>query len=66
MLFDKFFRVKENPLHASGELRCSFCGKMQPQVKKLIAGPQVYICNECVAICKEIIADDQHRAESTH
>ncbi|MEJ7577404.1 MAG: ClpX C4-type zinc finger protein [Pyrinomonadaceae bacterium] len=44
MLFDKFFRVKENPPRVADELRCSFCGKMQPQVKRLIAGPQVYIC----------------------
>ena len=66
MLFDKFFRVKENPPRVADELRYSFCGKMQAQVKRLIAGPQVYICNECVSICNEIIADDQHRAESTH
>ncbi len=66
MLFDKFFRVKENPPRVADELRCSFCGKMQAQVKRLIAGPQVYICNECVSICNEIVADDQHRAESTH
>jgi ATP-dependent Clp protease ATP-binding subunit ClpX len=40
-----------------GELSCSFCGKRQSEVKKLIAGPTVYICNECVDICNEIIAD---------
>jgi len=40
-------------------LRCSFCGKSQNKVKKLIAGPTVYICNECVDICNEIITDDQ-------
>src|SRR5215467_61158 len=39
-------------------LRCSFCGKSQSEVKKLIAGPKVYICNECVGICAEIIGDD--------
>ncbi len=37
---------------------CSFCGKYQNEVKKLIAGPTVYICNECVDICNEIITDD--------
>jgi len=40
-------------------LRCSFCGKSQNEVKKLIAGPSVYICNECIDICNEIISDDQ-------
>jgi ATP-dependent Clp protease ATP-binding subunit ClpX len=39
-------------------LRCSFCGKGQNEVKKLIAGPTVYICNECIDICIEIISDD--------
>lgn len=37
------------------QLRCSFCGKHQMDVRKMIAGPQVYICNECVLICVEII-----------
>lgn len=44
-------------------LRCSFCGKSQNEVKKLIAGPSVYICNECIDICNEIINDDE-RAEA--
>ena len=44
-------------------LRCSFCGKSQNEVKKLIAGPSVYICNECIDICNEIINDDE-RTES--
>jgi ATP-dependent Clp protease ATP-binding subunit ClpX len=39
-------------------LRCSFCGKSQNEVRKLIAGPTVYICNECIDICIEIISDD--------
>ncbi len=38
---------------------CSFCGKTQKEVKKLIAGPSVYICNECVALCEEIIEDEK-------
>jgi ATP-dependent Clp protease ATP-binding subunit ClpX len=40
--------------------KCSFCGKGHDEVKKLIAGPSVYICNECVALCNEIIADAYH------
>jgi ATP-dependent Clp protease ATP-binding subunit ClpX len=39
-------------------LKCSFCGKGQEEVKKLIAGPSVYICNECVDLCNEIIAEE--------
>lgn len=42
-------------------LRCSFCGKSQNEVKKLIAGPSVYICNECIDICNEIINDDERQ-----
>jgi ATP-dependent Clp protease ATP-binding subunit ClpX len=41
-------------------LKCSFCGKGHDEVKKLIAGPSVYICNECVELCNEIIADSLH------
>jgi hypothetical protein len=40
-------------------LRCSFCNKSQRDVEKLIAGPGVYICCECVEICNEIVADDR-------
>src|SRR6478752_8831219 len=39
-------------------LKCSFCGKSQKQVKKLIAGPGVYICDECIDLCNEIIAEE--------
>ena len=38
--------------------RCSFCGKTQDQVRRIIAGPGAYICNECIALCQEIVADD--------
>ena len=38
--------------------RCSFCGKTQDQVRRLVAGPNVYICNECILLCQEIISDD--------
>lgn len=40
------------------QLRCSFCGKSQDQVRRLIAGPGVYICDECIELCSEIIADE--------
>ena len=39
-------------------LKCSFCGKTQKQVKKLIAGPGVYICDECIDLCNEIIEEE--------
>jgi len=42
-------------------LRCSFCGKSQREVRKLIAGPTVYICDECIELCNEIIADETER-----
>ena len=40
------------------KLFCSFCGKNQSEVKKLIAGPSVYICDECVSLCNDIIKED--------
>lgn len=43
-------------------ISCSFCGKTQKEVHKLIAGPTVYICNECVELCNDIIADEQKRS----
>ena len=44
-------------------LKCSFCGKGQEEVKKLIAGPSVFICNECVDLCNEIIAEEWEEAK---
>lgn len=44
--------------HEDGELKCSFCGKDQEQVKKLVAGPGVYICDECIELCNEIIEEE--------
>ena len=49
----------------SGDLlKCSFCGKTQKQVKKLIAGPGVYICDECIDLCNEIIEDELSEAST--
>ena len=45
-------------------LKCSFCGKTQKQVKKLIAGPGVYICDECIELCNEIIVEELAEASS--
>ncbi len=49
----------------SGQLTCSFCGKTQEEVKKLIAGPAVYICDECIELCKDIIAEEAKLEEAS-
>lgn len=55
MLVSRF----DDPTH----LNCSFCGKSQREVRKLIAGPTVYICDECIELCNDIIAEEQSRQE---
>ena len=56
-------------VHDDNRLKCSFCGKTQEQVKKLIAGPDVYICDECVELCNEILDEEflenKEKAEDT-
>ena len=46
-------------------LYCSFCGKSQHEVRKLIAGPSVFICDECIELCNDIIREEGANAEST-
>src|SRR6202046_4033892 len=48
----------------SGNLVCSFCGKSQDEVRKLIAGPTVYICDECIDLCNDIIAEETDNEEA--
>ncbi len=50
----------------SSSLTCSFCGKSQKEVKKLIAGPTVYICDECIGLCNDIIAEEIEKEEQTY
>ncbi len=50
--------AERKTLERGGNLFCSFCGKSQGEVKKLIAGPGAYICNECVALCNDIISEE--------
>src|SRR5574341_95863 len=50
----------------SGNLVCSFCGKSQDEVRKLIAGPTVYICDECIGLCNDIIAEEIEKEEQTY
>ncbi|NLZ82439.1 MAG: ATP-dependent Clp protease ATP-binding subunit ClpX, partial [Clostridiales bacterium] len=47
-----------NKIEERKQVRCSFCNKTQDQVRKLIAGPGVYICDECIEICSEIIEEE--------
>jgi ATP-dependent Clp protease ATP-binding subunit ClpX len=49
-----------------GNLSCSFCGKNQKEVKKLIAGPTVYICDECIGLCNDIIAEEIEKEEQSY
>lgn len=51
------------PKHDESKLKCSFCGKTQDQVKKLIAGPEVFICDECVELCNEILDEEFFEAK---
>jgi ATP-dependent Clp protease ATP-binding subunit ClpX len=50
----------------TADLLCSFCGKSQGEVKKLIAGPGVYICDECIELCNDIIAEEYEKDEAKH
>ena len=50
----------------NANLSCSFCGKSQKEVRKLIAGPTVYICDECIELCNDIIAEEYGQEESSH
>ena len=56
--------MSKNTKDLSGALSCSFCGKSQKEVKKLIAGPGVYICDECIDLCNDIIAEERERDQS--
>lgn len=50
--------AKDPAAKANNRLKCSFCGKSQDQVKKLISGPGVYVCDECVGLCNEILDEE--------
>jgi ClpX C4-type zinc finger len=53
------FKSRRLPKWLDGSLRCSFCGKTEAEVEKLIAGPRVYICDTCIGICNDIIGTEQ-------
>jgi len=54
-------KAKSSDRHHHGNLSCSFCGKGQREVRKLIAAPTIYICDECVNACNDIIAQESAR-----
>jgi hypothetical protein len=56
--------VKPKQDQPAPTLSCSFCGKSQREVRKLIAGPTVYICDECIKLCNDIIAEDIERNDA--
>ncbi|MEZ4703666.1 MAG: ATP-dependent Clp protease ATP-binding subunit ClpX [Bdellovibrionota bacterium] len=56
--------MSQKPTDSANNLHCSFCGKSQKEVKKLIAGPTVYICDECIELCNDIIAEEVDREDS--
>jgi len=56
---------KDKIIDNEQELSCSFCGKSQKHVKKLIAGPTVFICDECVSLCNEIIQENSKKSYSS-
>ena len=58
------YMAGKNVEKANQTLCCSFCGKSQKEVKKLIAGPTVYICDECIGLCNDIIAEEIDREET--
>jgi hypothetical protein len=50
-------------LRKNGEIHCDFCGKCQCDVKKLVAGPRVFICDECIELCVEVIKEEKVNEE---
>jgi ATP-dependent Clp protease ATP-binding subunit ClpX len=65
-VFLEIFRGSEHMFkfnEEKGQLKCSFCGKSQSQVRKLVAGPGVYICDECIELCTEIVQEELAKEE---
>jgi hypothetical protein len=60
---DTMSKHKQKHSTKSLELKCSFCGKYESDVGDIIAGPSVYICDECVYLCRDIIRDERHDLE---
>src|SRR5512143_3994063 len=58
--------MSKRGIDKNADLLCSFCGKSQSEVKKLIAGPGVYICDECIELCNDIIAEEYEKDDAKH
>lgn len=59
---ERLFRRREREGKTRGSWRCSFCGKSKDQTRRLVAGPGVFICSECIELCNEVLRSDlQHR-----
>ncbi|GLB46981.1 ATP-dependent Clp protease ATP-binding subunit ClpX [Philodulcilactobacillus myokoensis] len=58
------FQNNSGNVNGNGPITCSFCGKTQDQVKKIVAGPGVYICNECIDLCKRIVDEELAEEQS--
>ena len=58
-ILGRMFKRRHNAKWTDGASRCSFCGKGEREIRKLVAGPGVYICDECVTLCQEIIEREQ-------
>jgi len=56
-------KTKDN--RGQGMLFCSFCGKMQSEVRKLVAGPTAYICDECIDLCRCIVEDEEKTVQKS-
>jgi ATP-dependent Clp protease ATP-binding subunit ClpX len=57
----QYTSITKRSMSNDKHLRCSFCGKSKDSVRKFISGPSVYICNECITLCNEILAEDEER-----
>jgi hypothetical protein len=64
-MFDFWKKNKEEETDVTKLLYCSFCGKSQHEVEKLVAGPSVFICDECTALCVDILFDEDESGNSS-
>lgn len=60
------YGVRMDKRERRGHTRCSFCGKGQDQVRKLVAGPGVYICDSCIQLCNEVLEEDRRKGPPPH
>ena len=66
MIFISYNKKMPSSRDQNQTIRCSFCGKTQDVVQRIIAGPGVYICNECIGVCNNIIEEDLYEIDYLH